>query len=104
MFKTRFNKSIEKVVIVFGTEKAFRDISTDNPKVYKTIADFIMPSFERMELEFVKEKADVIYERLEAFLRKDEIRDILKKRTSDTDMMNLRLRKWFEEINDVIQL
>jgi len=103
-FKSRFNKTIEKVVIVFGTEKAFRDISTDNPKVYKTIADFIMPSFERMELEFVKEKADVIYERLEAFLRKDEIRDILKKRTSDTDMMNLRLRKWFEEINDVIQL
>lgn len=103
-FKSRFNKTIEKVVIVFGTEKAFRDISTDNQKVYKTIADFIMPSFERMELEFVKAQADIIYKRLENFLRKDEIREILKKRTSDTDMMNLRLRRWFEEINDIIQL
>ena len=38
--KNRFNSTIEKVVTVFGVEKAFRDISTDNNKIYKTIADF----------------------------------------------------------------
>lgn len=38
-YKDRFNSTIEKVVTVFGTDEAFRDISTGNTKIYKTIAD-----------------------------------------------------------------
>ena len=103
-YKKRFNETIEKIVIVFGTDKAFRDISTDNTKIYKTIADFIMPSFERMSKEYVELNKDLIYSRLVNFLKIDEIQDSISKRTSDKDIVNLRLRMWFKEFEDVISL
>lgn len=103
-YKKRFNETIEKIAIVFGTDKAFRDISTDNTKIYKTIADFIMPSFERMPKEYVELNKDLIYSRLVNFLKIDEIQDSISKRTSDKDIVNLRLRMWFKEFEDVISL
>ena len=103
-YKDRFNETIEKVVIVFGTDKAFRDISSDNTKIYKTIADFIMPSFERMSKEYIESNRDLIYNRLVRFLRIDEIQDSISKRTSDRDIVNLRLRMWFKEFEDAISL
>lgn len=57
-----------KIKIVFGIDKAFRDISTDNVKVYKTIADFIMPSFERMSFEYINENKMNLYNKLFLFL------------------------------------
>ena len=103
-YKNRFNETIEKVVIVFGTDKAFRDISSDNNKIYKTIADFIMPSFERMSKEYIESNKEMIYNRLVNFLRIDEIQDSISKRTSDRDIVNLRLRMWFKEFEDAITL
>ena len=103
-YKERFNETIEKVVIVFGTDKAFRDISSDNNKIYKTIADFIMPSFERMTKEYIESNKEMIYNRLVNFLRIDEIQDSISKRTSDRDIVNLRLRMWFKEFEDAITL
>ena len=95
---------IEKVTIVFGEDKAFRDISTDNTKIYKTIADFVMPSLERMSLEYVTEQKEIIYNRLLSFLENEEIKESLSKRTSDKDLVNLRLRMWFKEFGDAISL
>ncbi len=103
-YKDRFNETIDKVLIVFGTDKAFRDISSDNTKIYKTIADFIMPSFERMSKEYIEANKEVIYNRLVRFLRIDEIQDSISKRTSDRDIVNLRLRMWFKEFEDAISL
>lgn len=103
-YKDRFNETIEKVLIVFGTDKAFRDISSDNTKIYKTIADFIMPSFERMSKEYIEANKEMIYNRLVRFLRIDEIQDSISKRTSDRDIVNLRLRMWFKEFEDAISL
>ena len=103
-YKDRFNETIEKVVIVFGTEKAFRDISTGNTKIYKTIADFIMPSFERMTKEYVESNRELIYKRLLNFLKITEIQDSISRRTSDKDIVNLRLRMWFKEFEDAISL
>ena len=103
-YKDRFNETIEKVLIVFGTDKAFRDISSDNTKIHKTIADFIMPSFERMSKEYIEANKEVIYNRLVRFLRIDEIQDSISKRTSDRDIVNLRLRMWFKEFEDAISL
>ena len=91
-------------MIVFGTEKAFRDISADNTKIYKTIADSIKPSFERMSKEYIESNKDLIYSRLVNFLKIDEIQDSISKRTSDRDIVNLRLRMWFKEFEDVISL
>lgn len=103
-YKERFNSTIEKVVRVFGTDQAFRDISTDNTKIYKTIADFIMPSLERMSKEYVDENAELIFNRLKDFLRIDEIKDSLSKRTSDKDIVNMRVKMWFKEFEDAISL
>ena len=103
-YKDRFNDTIEKIVMVFGTDKAFRDISSDNTKIYKTIADFIMPSFERMSKEYIESNKELIYTRLINFLRIDEIQDSISKRTSDKDIVNLRLRMWFKEFEDAISL
>lgn len=103
-YKDRFNSTIEKVVTVFGTDEAFRDISTGNTKIYKTIADFIMPSFERMSKEFVEANSEQIYNRLKSFLMIDDIKDSLSKRTSDKDIVNKRIKMWFKEFEDAISL
>lgn len=103
-YKERFNTTIEKVVTVFGVDKAFRDISTKNTKVYKTIADFVMPSFERMSKEYVEKNKELIFNRLVEFLKNDDIKESLSKRTSDKDLVNLRLKMWFKEFGDGISL
>lgn len=36
-YKDRFNSTIEKVITVFGTEEAFRDISTATPRYTKQL-------------------------------------------------------------------
>lgn len=99
-YKDRFNNTIKKLKIVFGTEKTFRDISTDNVKVYKTIADFIMPSFERMSVEYINHNKETIYAKLENFLRRADIQNSLLVKTSDKDIMNFRINEWFKEISD----
>ena len=103
-YKDRFNATIKKVVAVFGVDKAFRDISTGNNKIYKTIADFVMPSLERMSGAYVESHKALIYHRLEEFLKNDEIQESLSKRTSDKDIVNLRLKMWFKEFEDAISL
>lgn len=103
-YKDRFNSTIEKVVTVFGVDEAFRDISTDNTKIYKTIADFVMPSLERMSKEYVENNRELIYNRLVEFLKNDDIQESLSKRTSDKDIVNLRLKMWFKEFEDAISL
>ena len=103
-YKKRFNTTIEKVVTVFGVDKAFRDISTENTKIYKTIADFVMPSLERMSKEYIEKNKDLIFNRLVEFLKNDDIKESLSKRTSDKDIVNLRLKMWFKEFEDGILL
>ena len=101
-YKSRFNETIQKVAIVFGVEKAFRDISTDNVKVYKTIADFIMPSFERMDLNYVQQHKEELYQKAKAYLSNDETQTTLAIKTSDKDIINKRINGWFKELKDEI--
>lgn len=63
-----------------------------------------MPSFERMSKEYIEANKEMIYNRLVRFLRIDEIQDSISKRTSDRDIVNLRLRMWFKEFEDAISL
>ena len=103
-YKKRFNSTLEKVIIVFGTDKAFRDISTNNTKVYKTIADFIMPSFERMSKEYVETNKEMLYQKLVTFLNDERIQESISKRTSDREIVNFRIGEWFKELEDVISI
>lgn len=103
-YKDRFNETIQKVVMVFGTDKAFRDISTESVKIYKTIADFVMPSLERMSFEYIEANKELIFNKLKSFLSIEEIRESLSKRTTDKDIVNLRLKMWFKEFENVISV
>lgn len=101
-YKERFNETIEKIRIVYGEDEAFRDISTDNVKVYKTIADFIMPSFERMSLECIKNNKQKLYDKTKIYLSEDKTQNRLLIKTSDKDVMNGKISDWFKEIKDEI--
>lgn len=102
-YKTRFNLTVEKIITVFGTSKAFRDLADDeNNKIYKPIADFIMPSFERMSIEYIENHKTELYERTLKFLIDNH--SLISARTSDKDVMNSRIAKWFEELDDVISI
>ena len=101
-YKQRFNDTIEKINIVYGEKEAFRDLSTGNVKVYKTIADFIMPSFERMSLEYVSANKEFIYECTKKYLEKPETQRRLSIQTSDKDVMNKRIGEWFKEMENAI--
>lgn len=101
-YKKRFNETIQKVDLVFGVEKAFRDISTDNVKVYKTIADFIMPSFERMDMDFIDNHKEELFELTKKYLEKAETQNRLAIKTSDKDVMNRRISEWFKELEDEV--
>ncbi len=103
-YKERFNTTISKIVSIFGTEQAFRDISTDNKKIYKTIADFLMPSVERMSWDYINNNSKLIYNRLKNFLMIEEIKTSLSNKTSDKNIVNKRVRMWFKEFENDISL
>lgn len=103
-YKERFNSTISKVIRIFGTVDAFRNISSGSNKIYKPIADFILPSLERMSNEYVNENAEYIYKKLKEFLSRNEVKDSLSNRTSDKDIVNKRVQLWFKEFKDAISL
>ncbi len=103
-YKKRFNDTMCKVSIVFDVHEAFRDISTENTKVYKTIADFIMLSFERMDIEYLRANKQAIISTLKSFLQLPEIRSALSVKTSDKDVLNRRINLWFKELGNAIHI
>lgn len=100
-YRNRFNSTIQKVLIVFTKQNAFR--ITGSTKIYRTIADFIMPSFERMSEEYLRSNKDQIYAMYQNFLGRSEIRDSLSKGSSDKSVVNMKLNEWFGLFKDVIQ-
>lgn len=99
-YKLKFNETIKKVVEIFGVDQAFRDISTKNVRVYKTIADFIMLSVERMSENNVKDMKDKMPNILKSFLKKN--RDLISNKTTDTVVVNERIDKWFKEMEKYV--
>lgn len=100
-YRNRFNTTIQKVLIVFNKQNAFRTI--ENTKIYRTIADFIMPSFERMPGEYLINNKEQIYAMYQNFLGRPEIRDSLSKGSSDKNVVNMKLNEWFGLFRNVIQ-
>lgn len=100
-YRNRFNSTIQKVLIVFNTQNAFR--ITGSTKIYRTIADFVMPSFERLSEEYLRNNKDQIYAIYQNFLERQEIRNSLSKGSSDKSVVNMKLNEWFGLFRDVIQ-
>jgi hypothetical protein len=99
-----FNSVIDKVISVFGTEEAFRDLTTDSIKVNKAIADFIMLSFDKISKEGLISKGQDIKNLLKGMLTGSlEFKNSISQRTSDTKVVNYRINHWFERLKSVIQ-
>lgn len=102
MYKKRFNDTIQKVLIVFNPQNAFRDPESSNSKLYRTIADFIMPCFDRLSTEYINAHKNEIIQKYNDFLKQPDIRQSLSKGSSDKNAVNLRISKWFGLFNDVL--
>ena len=66
--------------------------------------DYIARDKKKGLKEYVKNNKELIYNRLVEFLKNDDIQESLSKRTSDKDIVNLRLKMWFKEFEDAISL
>ena len=101
-YEERFNSTIKKVLIVFGVKEAFRNIVSDNNRVYRTIADFVMTSFERLSEDYIKENKTRIKNELKDFLSNNE--ELISRKTTDKDVVNKRISNWFSRFEDGIQI
>lgn len=100
--KEKFNLTIEKVVSIFGKDKAFRDPTTTSSKVYKPIYDFIMPSFERIQKEALINHKEQILKLYYQFLSEVEYHNAISLKTSDKDIVNKRINGWFKLLKNVV--
>jgi hypothetical protein len=99
----KFNLTIAKVVEVFGTEKAFRDLTLDSGKVNRAIADFIMLSFAKIQEDELIKKREDIKQLLVRLLSEKDFKKSISQRTSDTSVINYRIDYWFKELKNVVQ-
>ena len=100
--KQQFNDTIAKVLAVFTPQTAFRDPTTDSPKIYKPIYDFIMTSFERIPLETLQNNKQLILEIYKSYLSVPQNHDLIVFKTSDKDIMNKRINGWVKLLNEHI--
>ncbi|MBE0451505.1 MAG: DUF262 domain-containing protein [Clostridia bacterium] len=100
-YKIRFIETYKKIVNVFGYDNSFRDISSDNNKIYKAIMDLIFTSFEKISEESSIENKELIYELLLNLLNSNQkFRDSITYRTSDKDVLNNRIDIWMKELEE----
>lgn len=98
-----FGSTVEKVVAVFGHSKAFKDMNAKIQRFNKSIAEFILISFSRHDLETLESKKDVIIELLKQRLdSNDEFKRSISQNTSDKDTVNFRINYWLKEIDNAL--
>lgn len=98
-----FSQSIQKAAAVFGTEKAFKDITAKSLRFNKSIGEFITISFSKHELSTLIEKKQEINDLLIRLLKTDDFfKKSISQRTSDTDVVNYRLNLWIKELENVL--
>lgn len=100
-YAQKFNDTIEKVIKVFGEDKAFRDISIDSDKINKPLADIVLISFERIGLKDLEVKSNEIKKILTSLLNEnDDFKKSISLRTSDKDVINKRINIWFNALKN----
>lgn len=105
-----FKTIIAKVISVFGTALAFKDIRTSSLRFSKPLAEIICISFDKYDLETLESKKQEIIDCLGSILNNKDNKDYvlfqnsLSQRTSDTDMVNHRFNIWLKELENVLSL
>ena len=108
--KDIFNNTIEKVVSVFGTDLAFRDLTSAKGKVNKALADCILLSFTKYDLNLLINKREDIVTALKNLLQDGNLlgddsmsfADSISLRTSDRKILNGRINTWIKVLEDAI--
>lgn len=112
IMKVTFDDIVQKVVRIFGVDKAFRDLTSNKGKANKALADCILLSFSKFPMSAMIAHKDQIIIALTTLLRSGNLRgkeDIsfsssISLRTSDKDILNGRINTWIKELEDVINI
>lgn len=104
-FKIDFNSTVNKVLTVFG-DKAFRRVHEDG--VYETslnraIMDVLMVSCKHFSLPQLIQHQGVIVNRFKDLVTKDQLfKDSITIGTSDKKVINYRLKRWYKELELIL--
>ncbi|MTI41253.1 DUF262 domain-containing protein [Fulvivirga lutimaris] len=100
-----FNTTIAKVLSVMG-EKAFRRINAEGEfetSLNRSIMDVLMVSFARIDADILAAHSDSIRDLLKELIVVDDLfRDSVTIGTSDVKVIEYRLKRWYEELTNVI--
>ena len=100
---TEFGETINKVVAVFGHANAFKDQNARIQRFNKSIAEFILLSFQKYDLETLTENKKVVKDLLkEKLATNDEFKKSISQNTSDKDTVNFRINFWLKEIDNAL--
>ena len=100
-----YEKTISKIVVVFGVQNAFKDITAKTLRFNKSIGEFVSISFKDRDIELLKDNKKKIVGLLNKLLNDDEnFKLSISQRTSDTDIVNYRLNHWIKELSNVLSV
>lgn len=101
----KFHETLLKVVAVFGEQRAFKDPTSDALKFNKALSEFIMISFTQYTFEQLVSNKQAIVALLDNLLASNgEFRDSITFRTTDSDVVNLRINTWLKALKNVISV
>jgi hypothetical protein len=102
--RDRFNSVIDKVLVIFPPEQAFRDPNSTSRKVNKAVADSVMLGLENIEKKHIEAKKSELYNIILRILKSDEFSTLLRKRTADKNNVNSRIRMMVNGIKNDLSL
>ena len=107
-----FDDTIKKVILVFGIDKSFKDLSATKGKVNKALADCILLSFSKYSSSVLIDNKDIIVSTLTNLLRDGHLLEqknisfasSISSRTSDKDVLNGRINTWIKALENAITI
>lgn len=98
-YRHEFNSMIEKIVLVFGKKDAFKDPTNEKSRANRALADCIMLGLQQYDTSYLEKNKDRILSDLKNLLERDEaFKDSITFRTSDKDILNMRINKFLKLI------
>ncbi|MFD2937780.1 DUF262 domain-containing protein [Spirosoma flavum] len=102
-YKIEFDDLVKKILVVFSANTAFRDPLQDHSRINRPIAEFILLSFSEVNQEILEANADIIRKLLTDSLQdNEEFRRSISQRTSDREIVNLRINYWMKIFKDAL--
>lgn len=102
--RERFNNTIDKVYEVFG-ENAFRKLNDEGyeNKLNRSIMDVIMIGFEKYSLDEIKDNKIKILDLYKNILKEPDFNILVTQATSDTKVIEKRMKSWTDRLAQVMR-